>query len=485
MVQEKKLAPFYILDILKEYTDQNHSLTQKEILEKLKSNYGVELERKSVGANLEMLMNLDYDIVKNPGGGYYLLEREFDETEVKFLTDAIFSSKIINAKQAQDLALKISKSLSRFERKNYNYVYKSTEVSRTSTQEFFYNIDVISEAIDKKKQISFVYLTYDKKGKLVKRYEGYRYHVSPYFMVNNFGKYYVIGNYYKYDQHINYRIDYISDIKLESGDIRPMEDIKTLGKNFNISKYINDHVYMFGGEIIDAKLEMLADFGIIYVKDWFGDNAKIKEEDGKTFVYLKTDERALFYWLLQYQEYVIIHEPQEIKQKIILTLNKSIQNYNPDNIKFDIDFDKKIMSYFGDDIAFRIDKIHSNEDLREDLVNYIRNHTPKNLKYYSRLPMDLVFETEEKLVGINIVYADGNNIKDKLLEINKKLNVLESARGYTDRYLLLVLHNDFLNYEIDGKKFKNKRKLGNYNLNLYGIPNTPHEYYHKYALIKI
>ena len=99
--------------------------------------------------------------------------------------------------------------------------------------------------------------------------------------------------------------------------------------------------------------------------------------------------------------------------------------------------------------------------------------------------MDLVFETEEKLVGINIVYADENNIKDKLLEINKKLNVLESARDYTDRYLLLVLHNDFLNYEIDGKKFKNKRKLGNYNLNLYGIPNTPHEYYHKYALIRI
>ena len=96
MLQEKKIALFYILEILKEYTDEFHALTQKQIGDKLNMIYHIELERKSIASNLNILAeDLNFDINKNPNGGYYLGQRDLDETEIKFLIDAVFSSKMI------------------------------------------------------------------------------------------------------------------------------------------------------------------------------------------------------------------------------------------------------------------------------------------------------------------------------------------------------------------------------------------------------
>ena len=55
MLQEKKIAIFYILEILKEYTDIDHPLTQAEIGQKLNMIYHIELERKSIAANMQIL----------------------------------------------------------------------------------------------------------------------------------------------------------------------------------------------------------------------------------------------------------------------------------------------------------------------------------------------------------------------------------------------------------------------------------------------
>ena len=152
--------------------------------------------------------------------------------------------------------------------------------------------------------------------------------------------------------------------------------------NFDISKYINDHIYMFGGDIIEAKVEVIADFGIIHVKDWFGDSARIRKENGKTYAYIKSDDKALFYWALQYQEYVIVLEPYSLKQKIINTLGKSINNYSSEELVYDVDIVSLIKEYFKEDISFRIGNIHSDEELKDDLLQYVKDNSPKSLKYY-------------------------------------------------------------------------------------------------------
>ena len=78
----KKLSIIYILEILKECSDEKHPLTHNDIIKKLYSMYGMECERKSIGTNIDFLIDAGYDIVKCEGGGCYLGEREFEQSEI-------------------------------------------------------------------------------------------------------------------------------------------------------------------------------------------------------------------------------------------------------------------------------------------------------------------------------------------------------------------------------------------------------------------
>lgn len=48
----KKMLNMLILEILKEYTDAEHRLTQQEIIDLLKLNYGAECDRRSIRNNI-------------------------------------------------------------------------------------------------------------------------------------------------------------------------------------------------------------------------------------------------------------------------------------------------------------------------------------------------------------------------------------------------------------------------------------------------
>ena len=325
-MNEKKLAPFFILEILKEKTDTNHKLRQSDIIVELE-NYGIEMERKTIASTIDMLNNeLNYSIEKD-SDGYYLSEREFDETEIKFLIDAIYSSKIITGKQANKLSKKLYSFLSKYQQKNYNYTYKSTDVSRAGNIDFFFNIDIINEAIAKNKKISFCYLSYDSSGNQIRRKNGYRYLVSPYYLINNSGKYYLLCNYDKYNELANYKVDYIVDIKLEDEDRKKPKDVKGLGDNFKISDYINDHIYMFGGDVITAKIRIDDKTRRHDIKDWFGTNVSFKKEGDIEYALVRSEENALFYWLLQYQEHFTLVEPISLIDKITKSLELSLKKY--------------------------------------------------------------------------------------------------------------------------------------------------------------
>ena len=323
---DQKMAMFYILDSLKEYSDKNHLLKQKDIIDKLHCIYMIDIERKTIASTLDLLTEYGYDIYKGPGG-VCLDERDFNETQIKFLIDAIYSSKAITGEQAKELSKKLYSSLSKYQRKDYSYIHKSTEITRTSNKEFFYNIDIISEAIKTSKKITFKYLTYDKKGNLIEGKDGYIYKVSPYYLVNNFGKYYLLGSLNHHEAHTNFRLDYISNIELTDEDIIQMDNISTMGKNFNINKHINDHVYMFGGNIINAKILIKEDWAVRYVYDWFGKNVRLSTLDDKLYATIRTDDRAFKYWALQYTHLFTVIEPLDVRNEIIDILIQSLNQY--------------------------------------------------------------------------------------------------------------------------------------------------------------
>ena len=58
----KKLLILNILEILRKYTDENHRLGQKEIIDILKKEYDMSVDRKAIKRNIMDLIDAGYDI---------------------------------------------------------------------------------------------------------------------------------------------------------------------------------------------------------------------------------------------------------------------------------------------------------------------------------------------------------------------------------------------------------------------------------------
>lgn len=331
MTSNKKSSLLLIYEVLKEYSDKDHYLTQQDIIDYIQRDYDITLERKSVSKNIQLLEDeLHYDIDRIPKKGCCLLSRTFDESQVQYLIDAIFSSKNITGKQANELAELLRESLSKYQRKKYGYLTKSVNVNRNTDSDFFLNIEIINDAIEQNKQISFQYIDYDEKGNEIIKWAGWKYKVSPYYMINNFGKYYLLCNYNKKGNKIsNYRIDYMRNIEILDENrisINTLDDVPNYG--FNIDEYVNDHIYLFGGEIITAKVQILNSSVNSYIVDWFGKNAQFQTENDKTYVYIHSEKNALYYWCLQYCENIKVIEPDDLVEKIKDNYKKMNERYN-------------------------------------------------------------------------------------------------------------------------------------------------------------
>ena len=326
MVKEskKKLSIIYTHNILKEYSDENHLLTQADIANKIKQIYGMECERKSVATNIESLIGLGVDIVKVPRKGCFLGERALEPSEVSFIVDALFSSKSISGNQAKRLSQKLYNLLSKYQRKKYTYVYKADQINRTDNKELFYNIDIINEAIEKHKQIKFDYKRfYFKNEEKIRK----PYIVNPYFLINSQGKYFLVCNYDYYDEIGNYKVERIGNIEILDSDAKPITEVKGFENGIDITKYVNENIYMFATKAIKATLRIYDNWATSYVDEWFGNNSRFFEKDGNIFAEIDVNESSLIYWCLQYGECVELIKPQQTRDKIKSILEQMNKRY--------------------------------------------------------------------------------------------------------------------------------------------------------------
>lgn len=326
MIFEKKASVLYVIDILRRYSDKNHYLTYKDIQDKLYSNYSLEIERKTVARDIDILTENGFDIIKRGNRGLYLGLRDFEEGELLFLIDAIYSSKSMPTKYAKDLVDKLTKDHSNYEKKKYKYLEKIDDGSRAGSREIFLTIELLNEAIENKKKVEFQYRAYGLDKQLKAKGEGKFYKINPYFMVNNKGKYYLVCNYDKYNDLSNYKIECISNIKILDEDIKPIETLPN-HENFSIKDYIKEHIYMVSGKSINAKIKIDKEDKVNDFIDWFGKDVSFSKTNDEIFVELKVNEDALIYWALQYGEHFEIVEPTETRNRIKEIVHKMFRKY--------------------------------------------------------------------------------------------------------------------------------------------------------------
>ena len=316
-IGNKKMLNMFILEILRNYTDENHSLTQQEIIKLLEKDYGTVCDRRSVKNNVLLLKEFgeSHGFEISIEDGYRLIFREFDDTELRILIDSVLFSKAFSSNQAKELIKKIRGISSKYFNAKVSNICNIPELNKNINRQNIYSIDKINDAISGKHKISFVYNDIGTDFKLHPRRKEC-YIVNPYRIVANNGKFYLIGNYDKYANIVHFRIDKMTDVCELEERVKQMKDVPELACGLNLPRHMAEHIYMFSGPSIPVKLlttkDMMSD-----LVDWFGTEfSVIKKDEEKIIVRVNCNEKAMKFWALQYGPYVEVLEPESLRNRI-------------------------------------------------------------------------------------------------------------------------------------------------------------------------
>lgn len=348
----KKTLIFAILDILKKYTDDYHTLSQQDIVDKL-SLQGITVDRKSIKRNIEELIDMGYDILytettrltksrttgelveSNIWTDFHIV-RDFTDSELRLMITSLMAARNIPYKQSKDLVNKLE-GLSSI------YFHKRTNVSSPGAnsaninQDLFETMEILEEAIAQNLQIKMCYADFQTDKKLHRRIskmdwnygEPIRYTISPYYIITNNARLYLIaGSYSKKEWHLNfYRLDRIKDIELTEQSRYPKENVKGIGPNFNLSKFIEEHLYMQYSETVTVVFRMKK-WLLGELFDMFTGEISFSEEtDDEVTVRTRVSYESMKSWATQFSEHVIVTYPQNLVEDIKESLEHAITHY--------------------------------------------------------------------------------------------------------------------------------------------------------------
>lgn len=277
-LSHQKLKLFYLMRILLEKTDDEHTLTVPDMIKELEK-LGISAERKSIYDDLEYLKLFGLDVCsrKTKTHDYFIGDRDFELPELKLLVDSVQSSKFITLKKSRELISKIEKLTSVHNAKKlHRQVYMANRV-KTFNETIYYNVDKIHEAIAANKQITFKYFELNVDKKKVYRKNGDLYTESPVALSWDDEKYYLITYKEKYGDYAHYRVDKMEDINILEKD-RVLSD-----KPFDLSAYSKSIFAMYSGEETDVSIQFENELvGVVF--DRFGTDVRIVKSDEDHFI---------------------------------------------------------------------------------------------------------------------------------------------------------------------------------------------------------
>ncbi|MBR4434661.1 MAG: WYL domain-containing protein [Clostridia bacterium] len=304
--------------ILEKYSDPEHIIMMSEIIERFKEDYGMTIDRRTVYSSIDTLRNLGYEISQydRSSQGYYLMSRLFEPSEIRLMMDAVYSQKSIPNKQTGYLIEKLQSCLSIHQKRQYRHLFTADPDKKTPNRSVFFNIDSLDEAIARRQKVAFVYQQYGLDKRLHPRRKE-KYVVSPYSMVCDNQRYYLLCIKEGKDDISHYRIDLMDEIVIldKPVDVAPSKvDINSARKT----------VYAFAGQPVEIKLRCKNDVigGVI---DEFGTGVNIvPDTDGHFIAKLKSAPQGVLYWSMQYINDVEIVEPADLREKAIALIKNNL-----------------------------------------------------------------------------------------------------------------------------------------------------------------
>lgn len=324
--EPKKLALIRIWQILKDFSDYDHPLTQEDISKHLENEYRIVIERKAISRNLSLLKEAGIEIESRRAGSY-LECRDFEDSELHMLIDGILSSKHITAKHSKDLIDRLCGLSNKYFRASVGHIHSVNDWSKTDNHALFYNIELVDTAIEQKLRIAY---DYNKIGIDKKLHKSSFQVVSPYQLILHNQRYYLMAYSEYWGNMVFHRLDRITNMKLTEKKATDLQTIPGYKNGIDYKKLSSSMPYMFSDE--PERIDFIADVGIVdQIIDWFGNDIRItqsSDNENQVKVSVVASLKAMEHWAMQYINYVEVLSPDCLRERIRNSLLTGLKKYN-------------------------------------------------------------------------------------------------------------------------------------------------------------
>ena len=322
----QKLKMLFLAKIFSEETDDNHSLTMPQIIDKL-SACGVNADRKTLYLDFEELRHFGLDIIAVKEGRecfYHLGNRDFELPELKLLVDSVQSAKFITDKKSKELIKKLEALVSKYEGKQLHRQVVISGRIKTMNESIYYNVDKLHEAIGADAQIRFKYYQWNVEKKMELRKDGAWYQISPWGLMWDDENYYLVGYDAEDDKIKHYRVDKM--LRISVTDKR--REGKDAYKKFDLPRYTKSLFGMYGGE--ETKVTIEAENSMVGVLiDRFGKDifiVPVDENHFRTVVNVAVSNQ-FFGWIMALGDGIKIVSPDSVVEQMKAEIRRLTEQY--------------------------------------------------------------------------------------------------------------------------------------------------------------
>ena len=323
-VCNNKARILYVLRYMWEETNEAHIVNCGDILAYLQKR-GITAERKTIYSDIDALKDAGIAIenVRGKRGGYYISDRIFDLPELKILIDGIASSKFLTYGKSKSLINKLMGLCSKFDAEEIGSNLFITGRIKSMNESIFYNVDQINRAINQNKKISFKYFDYNVQKKKVFHDNGEKRIVSPYAMVLDSEKYYLVAYNHKENLIKHYRLDKIFAINILD------EDRQKAPEEIVFPKYTDKLFSMYGGETKSVVMEFDAKLSHTVI-DKFGKSIPFLNGRDDNHFMIRADvaiSDQFFGWIFGLGDKARIISPPEVTELMAERLRQNLSFY--------------------------------------------------------------------------------------------------------------------------------------------------------------
>ncbi len=326
-LSHQKLKLIYLKEYLLANTDENHSVTAKNMLDYLES-CGISAERKSLYDDLALLKESGLDLISEKRDRtvwYRVVSRDFELSELKLLVDAVLGSRFITEKKSAELIRKLEGLCSRYE--GYALDRQLTVAGRIKSmnESIYYNVDKLHTAMRDNTRVVFRYFDYNTAKERVYRRGGALYEVSPYALCWDDENYYLVAYDALHRSIRHYRVDKMSELAEKPDSRREGEEAF---QKVDVSAYSSKVFSMFGGESVKVRLSFSETLAGV-VLDRFGKDIFLSPDGNGRFSF-ETEivvSPQFFGWLFSFGKDAEILRPQSVRDEFVRFLREVTENY--------------------------------------------------------------------------------------------------------------------------------------------------------------